>query len=313
MDLGRAGLILPGGGMKCAFQVGCLKAFEEAGVNFSRAQGISGGALNLAKYYECGALAVEQIWRKVEKKGINSIFNRWGLPRHIFFDSTLFSDEGIKSILCEFDIRKLINNQIPIEIVVFNEMLEALEVVTNHQFRDCSSEKQAELLRFIKASASFGGILPPEVINDQVYSDGRIWVLENFSDCDTIFIVDPGQPQIITNKPTDYTNQIWYKRLIRLSTFGFDKWAEKELQAFADRCEFQFYPDPETDATVWTGIKRIARMLAGKPAKKRIAVIHPTINIASLRLDHFVRGDITISINHGYDQTKEILEKLSKL
>lgn len=311
MDLGKTALILPGGGMKCAFQAGSLLAFEEAGIQFVRAQGISGGALNVARYFSSGALDTKQRWLKVEKDGIGSIFGWVKAIKHIF-QNALFSDEGINSILDEIDISKLINNPVPIEVVVFNEILETLEVVTNHQFRDCPLNKQAEFRQFIKASASFGGLLTPEDINDQVYSDGRIWALKNFTDCDAIFIIDPGQPQVITNK-LDYIKQVWWKRLIRLSTFGFDKWAEKELQEFADHCEFQFFPDPETDAAVWSGIKRIARILAGKPAKKRIVVIHPTINIASLRLDHFAKGDITLSIKHGYEQTKEILEKLSKM
>lgn len=313
MDLGRTALILPGGGMKCAFQAGSLKAFEEERVEFVRAQGISGGALNIAKYYEGGAAALLQVWLDVEKRGPGLVFSRWDAAKHIVKgDNALFSDYGISLLLGQLDISKLINHPIPIEIIVFNETLEKLEIITNHQYKDCPTEEWEKFRRFVKASSSFAGLLPPEIINNQVYSDGRVWVLDNFGDCDTIFIVDPGQPQIITNNPADLANRKWHKRLIQSSTFGYDNWAEKELQIFADHNEFQFFPEPETDATIWNGIKRIAKRLAGKPAKKRIVVIHPSANIENLRMDYFIKGDITISKNHGYERTKEILNKLSK-
>lgn len=44
----KRALVLPGGGMRVAYQAGALLAFEEAGLAFHHADGTSGGGLNLA-------------------------------------------------------------------------------------------------------------------------------------------------------------------------------------------------------------------------------------------------------------------------
>src|SRR3954468_11728577 len=44
----RCALILPGGGMRVAYQAGAIKALHDAGIRFSVADGASGGIMNLA-------------------------------------------------------------------------------------------------------------------------------------------------------------------------------------------------------------------------------------------------------------------------
>src|SRR5436853_2652688 len=44
----RRALILPGGGMRVAYQAGALKALHDRGLRFSIADGASGGTMNLA-------------------------------------------------------------------------------------------------------------------------------------------------------------------------------------------------------------------------------------------------------------------------
>lgn len=313
---GKTGIILPGGGLKCAFQVGSLLAFEEAGVGFDIAQGISGGALNVAKFFENGAKALKAIWLNVEKHGPGYIFRRWDAVKHLVKgDNSLFNSDGIAALLGQLEVTKLVNHPMPIEIVVLNETLEELELIKNHQFRDSSLEEQEKFRKFIMASASFAGLLPPQIINDQVYSDGRIWMFENFGDCDTIFIVDPGQPQIVINNSADLANRKWHKRLIQASTLGYDNWAERELELFAAKHQFQFFPEPEkavTHKVDWVGKiwQKIKGTFSGGPTKKKIIVIRPSLNIETLRMDYFIKCDLTISMNHGYARTKEMLEKM---
>src|SRR5947199_6744010 len=47
-DANRHALILPGGGMRVAYQAGALKALYDHGLRFSFADGASGGTMNLA-------------------------------------------------------------------------------------------------------------------------------------------------------------------------------------------------------------------------------------------------------------------------
>src|SRR3954463_11534679 len=47
-DANRHALILPGGGMRVAYQAGALKALHDHGLRFSYADGASGGTMNRA-------------------------------------------------------------------------------------------------------------------------------------------------------------------------------------------------------------------------------------------------------------------------
>ena len=46
----RIGLVVEGGGMKCAYNAGILDAFLDHGITFDYCIGVSGGAGNLATY-----------------------------------------------------------------------------------------------------------------------------------------------------------------------------------------------------------------------------------------------------------------------
>lgn len=312
MNLGKVGGIFPGGGFKCAFQVGALLAFEELGIKLDIGQCISGGCFALLKTLEGGAKESEACWYEVECKGYHAIFGRriQALTHIAYGANSLFSDRGLDDLLVMLDIDKLINSPTLIEVVVWNEKLEQLEVVTNHSFRDKPPLEKEKFRLFVKASASLPGFFPPVKIDDCFYSDGCEWVLDSFVDCDTLFIVDSSQPQIIA----DTSQLTWHKRIMKRFNSLIDRCSEKELKFFAEDYGFKFFPDPESDQSLWDGIKRIARTVAkkfaGQPLTKQIVVIHPTINIQTLMLDYFAKGDIAIAIKHGYDCTKKILQQL---
>lgn len=50
MEQGKIGLVVEGGGMKCAYNAGILDAFLDAGISFDYCIGVSAGAGNLASY-----------------------------------------------------------------------------------------------------------------------------------------------------------------------------------------------------------------------------------------------------------------------
>lgn len=63
----RRALILPGGGMRVAYQAGVIKALHDAGLRFSYADGTSGGTMNLGALL--GGLAPDQLcarWRTLD-------------------------------------------------------------------------------------------------------------------------------------------------------------------------------------------------------------------------------------------------------
>lgn len=50
MEQGKIGLVVEGGGMKCAYNAGILDAFLDAGISFDYCIGVSAGSGNLASY-----------------------------------------------------------------------------------------------------------------------------------------------------------------------------------------------------------------------------------------------------------------------
>ena len=63
-------LVLEGGGVKCAYQVGALMALEEMGYSFSAISGASFGALNGALYIEGGVKKLFDFYNNLQTKDI---------------------------------------------------------------------------------------------------------------------------------------------------------------------------------------------------------------------------------------------------
>lgn len=310
MDFGRIiGLICPGGGLKCCAQAGDLCAIDEFGIKINVAQGISAGAFNLAGYFIENARWLREKWLEVEKAGCQSIFNKIKAVAHLG-GSALFSNRGLQNLLLNFDFEKFVNHPALLEVVLWNEGLEQLEIVSNQQFRVRPREEWIQLRDVIEASACLTGCFSPKIINRQLYSDGCEWRLNSFSDCDTIFVLQSDQ-LYVREDINKLKNRWWAFRLIKRFNSIIDSATYEKLDAFAEKYEFRFFPDPgpKDDAR----FIRIARHHSGKSYKKLIVWIQPTINISTLRLDSCSRGDISASIKHNYQYTQEILEKLDKI
>lgn len=318
MEFGKVGLWFSGGGFKGAFQARIMSVFREFGIKIDVGQGSSVGAMNIAKSFLGG---VEDVWLKeIAVRGPHVIFveGKFMAGVHVIRGNpAVYSDKGLIDLLDKYitdaDLEKLVNCPTRIEVVVWNETLEKREVVSNHQFRDVSPAERSAFRQFIKASVSLPGFFPPVIINNQTYSDPFTWKLDSFKECDTVFMVDTNQAQVVSN-----TAQLSaLRRMMKRNNSLADEHAELELEIFAEQNGFKFFPDPETDESLWVGIKRIARKLVGKPTKKLIVEINPKINIPTLMLDNFrpkVKkndvSDIDIAMNHGYERAKEIIGKL---
>ena len=66
----KVSLVLEGGGVKCAYQVGALMALEENGYSFDAISGASFGAVNGALYIEGGIQKLFDYYTKLETKDI---------------------------------------------------------------------------------------------------------------------------------------------------------------------------------------------------------------------------------------------------
>ena len=313
MDLGRIGIVVTGGGFKCAFQVGFFQALDEYGIRAEKIQGISGGCLNAAKYLEGGSAALKQVWLAIEKNGYSSLFSRWDAVKHIAFaSSAIFRDDGLNALVNQFNMENILNSPVNFEVVVWNEVAEKNEIFNSHALKNQAFTAE-NFKRLIKASASLPGFFSPEEINGNLYSDGCEFILNTFSEMDTIFIIDPSQPQPLINVDVLknlYKNLRWDKRIMKRFSSLIDRCMEKEIKYFCEVNKFKIFPeDRETQWLVFNHLKEFLSNLAGIQTKRLIA-ISPAIDIPTLMLDFFQKGDISKAINHGYESSKEILEKL---
>ena len=302
MNLGRTGAILPGGGLKCAFQAGALAALDELGVHFEKIQGVSGGALNAAKYVDSNSRDLKEVWMEVERRGCGMIFSRLAAIKHLASGSSaLYSDYGLNYLVGSLDAEKIINSPIKLEIVVWNELAEKSEVVRNHEFHNDPAGHHT-LRRFVKASASFPGFFMPERINGQLYSDGCQTSSESFAELDTVILIDCGQPKMTVDPGT----LKWYERLTKRMSSMMDEAIEKDIEMQLGK----FKPFPDSEETSWSVWKRITQFFKDAPVTKRLILISPSMNIPTLMLNSCEKNDISKSVQHGYERAKEILNRL---
>ncbi len=66
--MSKTAFILSGGGAKGAFQVGALRALDEAGIRPDVIYGTSVGALNAAGYAYTGLAGLDQLWRSIRRR-----------------------------------------------------------------------------------------------------------------------------------------------------------------------------------------------------------------------------------------------------
>ena len=64
----KVALVLEGGGVKCAYQVGALMALEELGYSFNAISGASFGAVNGALYIEGGVKRLFDFYTNLKSK-----------------------------------------------------------------------------------------------------------------------------------------------------------------------------------------------------------------------------------------------------
>ena len=140
------GLVLEGGGVKCAYQVGAIMALEEMGYSFKAISGASFGALNGALYIEGGVKKLFDFYTSLQTKDIfmddnlSDFVNNYNGDKLVFTQSFLnFVKDNIPNAMDRRDevsqyyhrfIAKLVNekavNESPIDF-----MFSVLEVANS--------------------------------------------------------------------------------------------------------------------------------------------------------------------------------------
>lgn len=321
MNLGKVGAILNGGGFAGAFSAGSLGAIFEKGISPICLQGVSVGALTVCKTAETGSPEnAKNSWLDIEKKRAKTVFN-WKdfmttVPRQ---KNALYYNDGVQAIIDGIDFRRVIDSQIEIQIVTKNESKDwELTVFSN---RDLRLKENPELFKkAVLASTAIPGILPPVLIENETYSDGVHFCLESMikAGCDTIFI--------LLNDQADEEVSRWDQRLSYSRHVLYEETIISRLkEVFQKHPDYYFLEDgnlgvgakpPHLVKKIREQFKNVLKDLAQgidpDLTPHRIIVVHSRMPIPGLHTTGFEIGDIRAFMLQGYDQTKQLLDRLMK-
>jgi hypothetical protein len=308
-DLGKTAAVFPGGGFACVGEGGFWKAIEEHKIPIQRIQCISASTFLSAKYLEGGFAALKAELEELERRGPHHIFRRRDAAiGFILGRETLYRNDGLHELAKRINIDKVVNSPTEMEVAVWNGVTDELEIFVNHQFRNGAHEIFRQL---IVASSCFPGLFNPISINDVFYSDPGEYVLDrsdshSFRDFDTIFIVEPNQPQFVR----------WYSTLMERYHITLARSMVKEIANFILKYGFQIFPPEEISETakpkksfwvkVWSGVT--AALKEPLVSKKRLVIVNIPNPIQTLTLQSFRSGDIKQAVQMYYDRTNEILK-----
>lgn len=182
----KLGLVLEGGGVKGAYQVGAMKALDELGVSYDGIAGTSIGAINGALYLDGGIKKMLDVWKEIKTntiyeltdeeieaiKGMNvtpailKVLREKRLKTiRMLAESYQKSQNFFENLVSEGDIRNSgkdyglvtfdISNMQP-----FEQMLDGIQ--------------EGKLVDYIIASATFP-IFPPKIIDGKKFIDGGVY------------------------------------------------------------------------------------------------------------------------------------------
>ncbi len=182
----KLGLVLEGGGVKGAYQVGAIKALEERAIKFDGIVGTSIGAVNGALYLQGGLECMLNVWLNMDvdtvydftEQEVEMLYDKRyaavafdymkrGLDkRGNFFEKSYEKvQEYFNTIVCEEDIRHANKD--------FGVVAYCISDFTPYE-RMAKDIDRGKLVDYIVASATFP-IFSPKVIDGKKYIDGGVY------------------------------------------------------------------------------------------------------------------------------------------
>lgn len=295
----RAGLIFSPGSFEGCEQVGQLEPFREfcswarrehnINIEVTGVQGSSVGSfLGFAITAEGKVtrrinIFLEKQWKAVEAKGSEFIFPRKRVLLDFlklrFYKDSLCVPDGVYQLIDNYQglFRKIASSKILLQILVFNENKQQIEVITN---RDRSIQQNPYLLReWMRATTAIQGIFPPIVVNGAVYSDPRIYSIASLLNaepkiCDAVFV--------FSSSPTQYREPFFLKLLPQwVRRLHLGNFLDKELP-----------------------LKKQAKIFG-----KRVIIVRPKSRVKGLRKDKFSKGAISRGIEFSRREAEEFFSR----
>jgi NTE family protein len=198
-------LILSGGGVKGAYQIGILKYLSQVrGLSWDLVAGISVGALNgsfLAQYKPSeqanGIKNLEKVWTDI--KGNGSIYKAWlpsMFPNIVGYMSSLWTG----GLFSANPLRKLIKRNFSQKSLVYSgvKLLVGAVSITTGKCRFVR-EYEPNLLDWIIASSAFPVAFPPVKIDGDLWIDGGM--RKDISPLELVVHHNPDEVDIVMTTP----------------------------------------------------------------------------------------------------------------
>ena len=193
----KTGLVLEGGGMKCAYGSGVLDAFMEAGIEFDYVIGVSAGSANGASFVSgqkgrCRRFYTDHIKEK-GYFGLGSFIKTGDLFGLDYIYSTI-SDSGGSDPL---DYEAMIASPAELEIVATNAVTGKPEYFSKHDIHKDDYE-------IIKASSCIPAACRPRRVGEKYYYDGG---MSDPIPVERALARGCGKIVAVLSKPRDYVRQ----------------------------------------------------------------------------------------------------------
>ena len=281
-------LILSGGGVRSAHQLGVLKyLIKEQKKSWDIIAGISAGALSgsyLSQYKPHEQIKaidnLENLWRSIE--GNHSVYKSW-FPKLIPSFLGYFASLWLNGLFNTSPLRKLIKNNFSQRKLINSGNKLFIGAVSAQTGKyHFARETDDNLLDWIMASSAFPVVFPPVEINDDIWIDGGI--RKNIDILTQILVYQPKEVDIIITTPIN--GKIMTPSKNRGGALGI---AVRAIQISNE----ESIPTHFIESCIEKGIK--VNIYA---PKENLGI--DILNFSPILIDRFIKK--------GYDETKELFE-----
>lgn len=329
-SLGKIGIIFDGGGFKQVAQVGSVRSFVEHGIKPQYVQVVSVGAANGSKMVEGGFTKeavdeTEKRWMLICRKGPSYICRKLDMMGAFWHPNSIFKDKGLRSLLENLDVRKIIASPIEFQVATCNRSRQNIYTLfSNHDERFA---KNPEVFRdVLRAAMSIPAVFPQVNIFGEFHGDGLTHSIASAikAGCDTIFVLTINHGSSVANPE----NEEWWHQLMVPFNIVLDELNRKvfreDLSDSSERpSDFKILDvSSATPQSIWERFTHgltsfITSLFRGDDPNFVPHLIIPIVAEvpASVRSLHFSKGnesDFRTAINKAYEQTNKILDLLEE-
>lgn len=175
----KYGLVLAGGGVRGAYQVGVWKALRELNINICAVAGASIGSVNGALFVQGDVEKAETLWRDIALKDIVSI------PEKINNMDNLFHIGNIMELIREIcknngldmsPLEELLNSIIDESRIMLSQIdfgIAAFSMISRSEIYKFKADiPKGKIVEYIMASACMPGFKPREIEKDKLLDGG---------------------------------------------------------------------------------------------------------------------------------------------